>query len=1268
MQLRYFNPERGFWMYSKNYKRPLEEEGVRYDGKRVRLSPAAIIWRSRDGSSTKTITSDEARMDFNQSLGFSIKPDGEPLLVKFARLTGNVMIRDDRGTPNDPTDDLVIGPLTYVDYDDDALQIRSEAGVLIIDRDMRITGLGMLIQLRPKAQAAQNGAHVAGFEGAQSARLLGNVHIVFSDVGKTGILPGAMTTKRVGPNKVEVQARPDRKETGERTTAKTQDPPQPVPLDVRCEGPMQVDLPKPALPVKEGPPAPPAPTLVHFTRNVVVRRGKLDELPDQMDSDNLDLVLVPAAKAAQQNGKKRAGEAQAEKMSAPEGEAVEEKSMFGDLTLRRVKATGHAVWLQQPAQGTKVRCNELIHEVAALGGQGQNVTYLRADETRKLWLEKFDFVDDRAGGPDGPVVRKVQSVTHVWTMDATIFDDGDMDHSTLVARGPGLLETRPGPSDADTPNQEVPPDRTATWQDQLVLKNELGSDKKIMQKILILKGQPRIIDRLQASSLDAVDTIVAWLKPKTAENSRLDTSASPASASRTSENSKAQGGNFQIERLLALRDAHLVAPSKNLTARQRLDADFFEAPKPVVVTRSTAAPATAPVPATATASTAATPEPEAPAAAATDSTQETTQEKKPQPNMVVLADRVKAKVLIGPADPAKGISTTSASKTPGLGRVAGSGAPESTYEVREVRLFGGVSFHQDPAPGKTKGEDATGEVLVLFNDGPGQAIFHLYHRDATDPRVAAEPTRRWPRARITSEEMDIEGEGEIGLNQKTDQAWVHGPGRLVQLTDRGLLTDKTEETEPEAQNPEQNGNENKVLNKASALKAVKPKPKTRAGKVQTTKVPLTITWAEKMFFNGRSTDPENRPAAEAVFYKNVLAKMEDSLLYCTKTMTTYTDQPVPLADLGNMSKSGTAGKAQEMNGQDLDEEQAAQPEKPKPDLAFIDCVGNAVAISRKVDPDRPVLLNLQRLVADRLIYDRRTGNFFAPTPGIAYLYDQNKDANKPQERTTEDPIANRRPIKPTSGPPSDRRPGAKPGTRAAGQSGTARDASGKNQRQASAENKKTVLPLILTQIRFAKEMQGRFGTGKETDKNEPRWAEFFTNVEAARGPVANERTIFDYDRLPQDCYFLTSQMMRVVTEPPPPGAPENSPSRNFLKAWDEANARTKDTTIAADVITYDSQNDLIYAKGEDGRLVQIAQQTAPGQPGSLSRAESVRVNPKTGAANVAAPNVIQMLEAKTGARPQPVPPPDPNAKPPKRPKPSYRTPRSSTERRGFTGT
>ena len=497
-----------------------------------------------------------------------------------------------------------------------------------------------------------------------------------------------------------------------------------------------------------------------------------------------------------------------------------------------------------------------------------------------------------------------------------------------------------------------------------------------------------------------------------------------------------------------------------------------------------------------------------------------------------------------------------------------------------------------------------------------------------------------------------------------------GPASSFQLTDRGLLTDKTEETDPEAQKPEQSGDENKVLSKTSAPKAAKPKPTTRAGKALSTKVPLTITWAEKMFFNGRLTDPENRPAAQAVFYKNVRADMEDARLLCSKTMTTYTDQPVPLADLGKMSQSGTAGKAQEKNAKDQDEEGAAQPEKPKPDIAFIDCVGDAVAVSRKVDPDRPVLLNYQRVMGDRLIYDRRTGNFFVPGPGIVYMYDQNKDANQPQERTTEEPIArpaaNQTDFRPTERPPTERQTA----TRTAVQKGTARDARSKRPRaRERSESKKPIMPLILTQIKFSKEMQGRFGTGKDTDKNEPRWAEFFTNVEAARGPVADVllKHAFDYDRLPQDCYFLTSQMMRVVTEPPPPGSPENAPSRNFLKAWDEANARTKDTTIVADVITYDSQNDLIYANGQEGRPVQVVQQTAPGQPGSVTRSEAVRVNPKTGAADVTAPSVIQMLEAKTGTRPIPYPEPDPNTKPPKTPKPSYKTPRSNVERRGFTG-
>ena len=366
--------------------------------------------------------------------------------------------------------------------------------------------------------------------------------------------------------------------------------------------------------------------------------------------------------------------------------------------------------------------------------------------------------------------------------------------------------------------------------------------------------------------------------------------------------------------------------------------------------------------------------------------------------------------------------------------------------------------------------------------------------------------------------------------------------------------------------------------------------------------------------------------------------MEDGLLYCTKIMTTYTDKPVPLADLGKMSKAGSGSGAKGKSDRDP-AEGGAEAEQPKPDLTLIDLVGNALAISRKVDPERPVLLSLQRITSDHLIYDRRTGDFHSPGPGMVYLYDKADDPAKPkQESAGEAPQAQRRTIRPVAGKPGD-----KPGGKA------------------------PALPLVLTQIKFTREMFGQFGTGKTTDKTATRWADFFGDIEAARTPVAHERTIVNYDRLPPDTYFLTSQTMRVVSEPPPPGSPSSTPARNFLKAWENAYATTNDTMIQADIITYDSHNDLIYANGQEGRLVQVVQQVGPGQLGSPMRADAVRVNPKTGAADVIGPHVLQMLDKKTGTRPSFVAPPDPNAKPAKPPKNLFRTPANNGERKGFTG-
>jgi hypothetical protein len=361
--------------------------------------------------------------------------------------------------------------------------------------------------------------------------------------------------------------------------------------------------------------------------------------------------------------------------------------------------------------------------------------------------------------------------------------------------------------------------------------------------------------------------------------------------------------------------------------------------------------------------------------------------------------------------------------------------------------------------------------------------------------------------------------------------------------------------------------------------------------------------------------------------------MEDGLLYCEDVMTTYTDRPVPLADLGKMSqsKSGSEKTNGAKDGPD------AESQEPKPDLSLIDLVGKAQAISRKVDPDRPVVLSRQRVTGDRLIYNRQTGRFWVPTAGYVFLHDRSDKPLVGQEPDTAR-TSDRRTIRPTSGKTGDR-PGAKT----------------------------PLAPLVLTQIKFSKEMKGRFGTGKQTDKTETRWAEFFGDIEAARAVVPNERTIIDYDRPPQDTYFLTSQTMRVITEPPPEGSPENAPARNFLKAWENAYARTSDTMIQADVITYDSLNDLIYANGQEGRLVQVVQQVGTGQQGSPMRADNVRVNPKTGAAEVIGPQVMQMIDKRTGRRPTPVAPPDPNAKPPKPTKPPYRPPVNNVERKGFTG-
>ena len=234
--------------------------------------------------------------------------------------------------------------------------------------------------------------------------------------------------------------------------------------------------------------------------------------------------------------------------SSGEPAASEKGGFFGSLTLERMHATGHAVWLYLPLDGVKLKCNELIHMHRT--PEQPDLTYFRGDLSRPLKLEKVELVQD-LGSPDR---GKIKSVTNIWTIDATMYDKGfGFDSADIVANGPGRLETQP--------DRDQPIERIAIWQDKLEVQNDVDSDGKIKQKIVLLTGKrPCFIDNARGSSIDSADSIKVLLAPKVSQP------APEVLASRDADS----GGGLEMKRLLAFRDVHLLATSKTLTAQNTL--------------------------------------------------------------------------------------------------------------------------------------------------------------------------------------------------------------------------------------------------------------------------------------------------------------------------------------------------------------------------------------------------------------------------------------------------------------------------------------------------------------------------------------------------------------------------------------------------------------------------------------------------------------------------------------------------------------------------
>ena len=547
LPIRLYDKERGFYMYAENYERL---DG----GKKLRFWPFALIWKAKDGPGLKSASSVEAFIELNEPLGL-LKPGTPSMHVVEARLEQDVVLRDDKGTP-DPADDTVVDgdgrPLPYIEYTEKTspAEIRTTEHVRVIDQKMTLTGTDLLILMR-KGQGPAGSP--GGFD-AETVFLKKDPRIVMADVGKSGVMPG--------------QAR------GKAATTSG-----PTPATVKSDGEMRVDLPpkpKALRPDFDGPPEQEGPTFVTFRRNVEVVRGR--DVLDTLNCDTLRLTLLPAEKQlvveSQLGG---AATVLGAACFVPGAGGMRSRygsgggdadGPLGGLVMREANATGYAVWLVSASQGVEVKGNELIWK--KLLPAAPDETYVRADRSSRLHVTKID----RDGTPAEP--GPVKMITTIDAADAKIFDDGQGGSaSSVIARGPGELHARPGFDKSE--------EHSATWSDELrvvtkpLSKAQLAEIAHLIPKDqppptrreITLVGDPVLIDHTQAMTLTAKGVVFANLLPNPGgKRSREPAGAKPGGS--------LVSGSMRIERVRAREQVVLTAPGKTFKHRDELNALFVE--------------------------------------------------------------------------------------------------------------------------------------------------------------------------------------------------------------------------------------------------------------------------------------------------------------------------------------------------------------------------------------------------------------------------------------------------------------------------------------------------------------------------------------------------------------------------------------------------------------------------------------------------------------------------------------------------------------------
>ncbi|RUL84912.1 hypothetical protein [Tautonia sociabilis] len=814
---KYYNNERGYWMYWSSFEFPDE-----HDRKRIILAPFAVIWGSNKDGSVKVMSGDRAIIDFDQPFSF-LAPGPKPSVVhaKIEGIDEHVLILDDKATP-DPADDLVV-TLPYAEYFEKQMQIRCEEQVQLIEGGYTVSGRGLVIALRPPEASG-------GFPGAEVVTLNERVEITAEDVGRSGLLPGNAL-----PDQQVVAA-----EGGEGPADQVK-----TPGRLTCDGPMRLQLPRPRLPARVGPPAPGQPTIAEFSRNVVIERGA--ERPDRITGDHLYAVLVPRDLRPPASPVETT-EAEAASATATATASGAEAGSGDGLRLLEARVDGHVVWLESLAERVRCRGNELIYRKPE--EDTPEVSYFRADPGQQIQFERAE--------PNGQIVT-------ILSADATLHGDPERKgRSTVIARGPGLLEMRAG--------RDAPVDRSATWRDEMVVETNLTPsqpDDQGSRTFITLQGWPILHDPKQLT-LAAREKVVVSLMPRPA--------SAAAVASPLEPDAEDGGTSYRIEWVSALGDVHLVTPDnanapavaeggeagrsesrRELNAREKLDVVFTylddspatPAPSGVIAqgpgqpgarTVMAAQSGTAGIQAAGERSE---PSPSGPASGTAGDAQASvgTEAKAPEPGrpFSAEADLVWARIeVVGDAS--------------GLDLAGSNGG---TREVREARLRKNVVIHQDPAPGKEVGFHVDADSGVdVENIGPGR--LRIYAHGESRPVTVA------------SDDLYIQGFPEasadrrvvLGVDQAYDFAFVQGPGRLWNLTNKAAMGRIDQVSTKRDEAPDEN------------------------------REPLIVTWADRMTFYGQFALPDGRPGpARALFLGDVKSRHGDSGVVC-REMEAIFDRPI----------------------------------------------------------------------------------------------------------------------------------------------------------------------------------------------------------------------------------------------------------------------------------------------------------------------------------------------------------------------------------------